>query len=197
MIDLKQTETSIYYFHDYIPTRRFDESSDEEKAVTRQIWDYKNGEEDALDKFTSELMEAITLISERTPGNKIGLIAVPPSKVNKSSSVRTSIETIENWYQQGIAQNRYHCTKKIYDFGNLLTRDKDISTAHEGRRATYDEQKESLVCSKNKLFKYKTTFIIIDDVTTLGTSMDVCRDVLIEHGLNDRYIYRLAIARTI
>ena len=49
----------------------------------------------------------------------------------------------------------------------------------------------------SKLSRLWTTFIILDDVTTLGTSMDACRDILIQHGAKEQYIYRMAIARTL
>ncbi len=194
---IKQTETGIYYLHDYIPKRNFPIHSPEEVAMSKMIWDYKDNRGEALGIFTNELMQAIAEISRNMVSNKIGLVAVPPSKVNKASTVRTSIWNMENWYKQGITRSNFKCYKEIYDYGDLIMRASDISTAHEGQRATYEEQMESLTCQKSGLSRLWTTFIILDDVTTLGTSMDACRDILIQHGAKAQYIYRMAIARTL
>ncbi|MDE6253983.1 MAG: hypothetical protein K2M78_15345 [Lachnospiraceae bacterium] len=196
-MQLNITDSGIYYLHNYIPVRQFRHYSEEEVALTKKIWDYKNSDADALNVFTNELMWAVAMIANRTRSNKFGLVAVPPSKVDKLSAIRTSIQAMINWYNQGIIRNNFGCSKAFYDYSNLLTRVSDISTAHEGVRATYDEQIESIKCFRNNLSKYWTTFIILDDVTTLGTSMDVCRDILLEHGAKEQYIIRMAIARTV
>lgn len=196
-MQLNMTETGIYYLHNYIPVRQFPYYSEEAVAITKKIWDYKNGDADALNVFTNELMWAVATIANRIRSNKFGLVAVPPSKVNKMSAVRNSIWNMVNWYNQGIVRDSLGCSKEFYDYSNLLTRVSDISTAHEGVRATYDEQIDSIECCGDKLSKYWTTFIILDDVTTLGTSMDVCRDILLEHGAKEQYIIRMAIARTV
>ena len=197
MIQLKQTATGIYYLHDYIPTRLFRFHSEEEISISRKMWDYKDQYQSAMEDFTNELMQAISIISKNMSGKKIGLVAVPPSKVDKPSPIRESIGIIMNWYNAGITNSVFGCDKEIYDYRLLLSRSTDISTAHEGTRATYAEQHQSISCSRDRLSKYWTTFIILDDVTTLGTSMDVCRDILVEHGAKEQYIYRMAIARTI
>ena len=197
MLQLNMTETGIYYLHNYIPVRQFPYYSEEAVAITKKIWDYKNGDADALNVFTNELMWAVAILANRIRSNKFGLVAVPPSKVDKMSAVRNSIWNMVNWYINGIVQKSFGCSKVFIDYSNLLTRVSDISTAHEGVRATYDEQIESIECRRNNLSKYWTTFIILDDVTTLGTSMDVCRDILLEHGAKEQYIIRMAIARTV
>lgn len=194
---LKQTDTGVYYIHEYIPLRKRSYYPTLKAQISEDIYQYKMGDDNAMDFFTNELMWAISAISRNISGDKIGLIAVPPSKVGKESSIKKSIQVIMNWYSGKLTKLAFECDKVIYDYGNLLTRVSDISTAHEGRRASYDEQKESISCSRDHLSKYWTTFIILDDVTTIGTSMDVCRDILIEHGAIERYIYRLAIGRTV
>ena len=196
-INLKHTWNGIYYFHDYYPTR-YRRISDEDIELRQKIWEYKDMEsiEDVMD-FTEEMMEAITHIADECKYRNIGLVAVPPSKTYKSSAVRMSIRLLYRWYEMNITKRLYKCNKKMYDFGDLLTRQSNISTSHRGRRATYEEQKESISCSKDNLQKYNMAFIILDDVTTTGTSMDVCRDILIEHGCPENAIYRMAIARTV
>ena len=197
LFNLSQTETGIYYLHKYVPWRKRQYCSVSEAETSEKIYLYKTGDADALNLFTNELMWAVAEISRKTSADKIGLVAVPPSKVNKDSTIRTSIWNMMNWYKQGIADSVFGFKKTLYDYGMLLTRSSDISTAHEGVRATYDEQKASITCSRSGLSKYWTTFIILDDVTTIGTSMDVCRDIMVEHGAMEKYIFRLAIGRTV
>lgn len=197
MLQLNMTDSGIYYLHDYIPVKQFRYYPEEAVAISRKIWDYKDGDEDALNVFTNELMWAVATVANRIRSNKFGLVAVPPSKVDKMSAVRNSIWNMVNWYSTGIVRKSFGCSKEFYDYSNLLMRVSDISTAHEGVRATYDEQIKSIECCRNNLSRYWTTFIILDDVTTLGTSMDVCRDILLEHGAKEQYIMRMAIARTV
>ena len=80
------------------------------------------------------------------------MVAVPPSKVNKESSIGTSIWNIENWYNQGITETYFNCDKQIYEYRTLLTRIVDVPTSHESRvRATYEEQISSIACSRDRL----------------------------------------------
>lgn len=79
----------------------------------------------------------------------------------------------------------------------MLTRVRDVNTSHEGIRATYDEHINSIVCEYGRLSHLWSTFIIIDDVVTKGTHMEACKDILLNNGVIDRYIIRLAIAKTI
>lgn len=196
-ISLKHTDEGVYYIHDYVPVRSFPYSSDDEVAFTRELWDYKKSEAEALDKYTKELMAAIAQLSFHVSDSKIGLVAVPPSKVGKESAIRTSIWTIKNWCDRGITQTVFGCDKQIYDYSFLLSRESDVATSHESQiRASYEDHIASISCSRDRLWRYRTTFIILDDVTTLGTSMDVCRDILIQNGANADHIIRLAIAKT-
>ena len=196
-MNIKQTDTGIYYFHDYVPVRAFSYSSEDDVNFSRELWDYKKQEDEALTKYTNELMSVITQLSYSIKNAKIGLVAVPPSKVGKESAIGTSIRNIKDWYDKGITKDYFGCDKQIYDYSTLLARISDVATSHESRvRATYEEQIASISCSRDRLWRYRTTFIILDDVTTLGTSMDACRDILIQNGADEDYIYRLAIAKT-
>ena len=195
-MELHRSYSDVYYLHDYYPTR-YKHISEENDRLRRDIWAYKKIEHSALERFTNELMGAIELIGRGIGHKSIGLVAVPPSKVGKASAVGVSIWNICNWCNEGITQSIFGCDKKFYDFGSLLQRISDVSTAHEGRRSTYNEHKESIACTKKDLWRLRKTFILMDDVLTLGTSMDVCRDILIENGAPKDKIIRLVIAKTI
>lgn len=196
-IHIKMTDSGIFYLHDYIPVKEFRYHTEQEIETSRKIWAYKDGEVVSVNYFTEELMYAIAALGNMTRSSNIGLVAIPPSKVNKRSSVVDSIHQIQTWHNQGLSKTKYGTQKNIYDYSDLLVRVLDIGTAHKGMRATYEQQKASIYCKRDRLSRYMTAFFILDDVTTKGTSMDVCRDILLEHGANDKYIYRLAIARTV
>ena len=196
-ISLKQTSEGIFYIHDYVPVRSFLYSSDAEVNFSRELWAYKKIEAGVLEKYTNELMWAIAQLSFHISDSKIGLVAVPPSKVGKDSAIRTSIWNIKNWFDQGITQSVFKCDKQVYDYSLLLTRESDVATSHESRvRATYEDHMGSISCTRDRLWRYRTTFIILDDVTTLGTSMEACKDILIQNGADANHIIRLAIAKT-
>lgn len=122
MLQLNMTDSGIYYLHDYIPVRQFRYYPEEAVAISRKIWDYKDGDADALNVFTYELMCAVVDLANGIRSDKFGLVAVPPSKVNKPSAIRASIQGIVNWYNQNIIRNNFGCSKAFYDYSNLLTR---------------------------------------------------------------------------
>lgn len=196
-MNIFQTETGIYiyYLHDYIPKGFIkQEHSAEGKEISEKILDYKAKKEPAFTDFTKEFMQAIAEISKKTKSSKIGLVAVPSSDPKKKSTVISSIELIEAWNNNGIAKEEYDFDKKIINHGDLITRTKKIRAAHlcknESDRPTYEEQTASLSvnCSEAKLSKLWTTFIILDDIATCGTSMKTCTDLLLQHGAVEKYI---------
>lgn len=193
---LRRTESGIYFIHNYTPTKKMRYASEYDCSITKQIWQYKDGDDVAIAKFTEDLMWAISHATSGIRTSNLALVAVPPSKVDKYSAVAESIEIIKNWYDQGKTQE-YNCFKTIMDFSTLLTRVDNVSTSHEGRRATYEEHLNSISCRRSRLSRYWSTFVLIDDVTTTGTSLYVCRDILLENGANEKYIVRIALAQTI
>ena len=82
MINLRKTETGIYYLYDYYPTR-YRRITEEQENLRRAVWAYKKQEDGPMNRFTHELMEAIAIICQQVRSDKIGLVAVPPSKVKK------------------------------------------------------------------------------------------------------------------
>ncbi len=194
---MEKTESGIYYLHEYYPRRLFGDCLEAEREISQQVWDYKNLNKIAVSRFTDELMEAIAELAEKTSSDKIGLVAVPPSEPDKYSAIKLSISRLAKMYQDGIVQEKYNCRKQILDYSDLLVRTKNVATSHQGRRATYQQHRDSIECSRDGLSKLWTTFIIIDDITTRGTVMKACRDILIDHGAYGKYIYQLAIGRTI
>ena len=90
MFFLRQTESGIHYIYDYYPSK-YRRITGDQDLLRRQIWAYKDMDSDAVTRFTRDLISAVTLISRDIRLSKIGLVAVPPSKVyiNHAISERT------------------------------------------------------------------------------------------------------------
>lgn len=199
MIDLKKTPGGIYYLHDYVGTHYYAYHTDEEVAISRKILDYKNKQPQALEYFSRQLLEAVVEIVKDINTNKIGLIAVPPSKVerNGQSAPHASIELITSWWEKSAAAGHPICDKAIVNYGILLQRATDVSTSHLGPKPSYQEHVDSISCGMDELSKLWTTFIIIDDITTTGRSMKACEDVLVANGAYSKYIRKLVVGHTV
>lgn len=187
--------------HNYVPERKRDYYDADSVEMSEKIIDYKNGEDEAIEFFTSELMEAISYLSNNVMESyveNLALVPVPPSKVDKYSPIKQSIHQIKRWFEDGITESKFGCEKNIFNYSNLLTRISDVNTAHkEWPRPTYQEHLNSIKCSKNNLSRDYMTFILLDDITTTGITMNACKRILLDHGANKRFIYKLAIGGTV
>ena len=200
MVNLYSSKYKVYYIHDYIPERKRIEYDYTSVNMSEKLIDYKNGEDEAMEFFTNEIMEAIAYLSNNVMENyveNLALVPIPPSKVNKYSPIKQSIYQIRRWFDEGIIESKYNCKKNIFNYSNLLKRTSDVNTAHkEYPRPTFQEHLDSIQCSKNNLSRDYMTFILLDDITTTGITMNACKSILLNHGANKRFIYRLAIGGT-
>ena len=74
----------------------------------------------------------------------------------------------------------------------------DVNSAHnEGPRPEYIDHINSISFNDDCIFGEDTAFILIDDITTTGTIMDACEDILIENNIDNNTIYKLAISKTV
>ena len=174
--------------------------------------------DDDFDYFNNELMKAISVLSNQViPNNisKLALVSVPSSTVERDAgaTMRKSIKCIENWYDEGKTETEFGCKKEIINCGNLLTRIYDVNTSHLSKtqpmfydvttsykyksRPSYIEHKNSIECSKSEILERDdVAFIILDDISTRGTVMDACEDILIDNGANKENIYKFALFKT-
>lgn len=205
----------VCYLHDYVPDNRgisrlLDYDSKTIK-LSDDIQKYKDYEKDNFEDFiqefnffTKEFMKVICefsnqIVSEEV--DKLALIAIPSSTLerDKVATVRESINCIEKCYKGGLLQSVYNCEKEIINCNDLLTRCSNVDTSHlDDRRPCYSEHMNSIKCEVNKLLKREdVAFIILDDISTRGTIMDACEDILINNGVNKDHIYKFALFKTI
>lgn len=201
MININKSKWGVYYLHDYIPEKKREDYDANSVEMSERIIDFKNFDEEALEFFSREIMEAISYLSNNVMYSnvkKLALVNVPPSKVDKDSPVKEVIFQIKRWYEEGITKSEFGCDKGIYNYSNLLTRGTDVNTAHkEYPRPTFDEHLKSIKCSKNNLSRDYMTFILLDDISTTGITMNACKQILLKHGANKYFIYKLAIGGTV
>lgn len=196
----------VYYLFDYYPEI---EKEDDEKRWSdkNKLLHYKDGPDKYLDEFnsfTKEFMKAISKLSnEIFDGkiNKLALVCVPSStpERNESATVRESIKQIEKWYAEGKAQSEFNCQKEIINCGDLLKRVEEVPTSHNSEiRANYLQHIKSIECEKRDVLEMEdVAFIIMDDVSTRGTVLNACEDILIENGVKKDNIYKLVLFKTV
>ena len=197
----------VYYLFVYDKNTKYRPGS-----LSKKLLNYKNYSDDSVDYkddfdyFNNELMKAISVLSNQViPNNisKLALVSVPSSTVERDAgaTMRKSIKCIENWYDEGKTETDFGCKKEIINCGNLLTRISDVITSHlvddSKPRPSYIEHKNSIECSKSEILERDdVAFIILDDISTRGTVMDACEDILIDNGVNKENIYKFALFKT-
>ena len=203
MEDLEITDKGIYYFHKYVPTKKREwERYKEHVKISELIIKYKNGIASSNKLFTKELEEAIIFLSNRVfVGNviEIALVAVPPSEVDKYSPIRESINNIVDRYEKGeITEFKY--LKKLHNCSNLLIRNMDVESSKDNKsaRVKFNHYRsidfdEDLIAD----FDENVAFILLDDITTTGFTIEVCEEILIDNEIDEDNIYKLVIAETV
>ena len=209
----------VYYLFDYDKNTKYRTGS-----LSKKLLNYKDYSDDSIDYkdefdyFNNELMKVLSVLSNQViPNNisKLALVSVPSSTVERDAlaTMRKSINCIENWYDEGKTETDFCCKKEIINCGNLLTRISDVSTSHLSKtqpmfydvttsykyksRPSYIEHKNSIECSKSEILERDdVAFIILDDISTRGTVMDACEDILIDNGANKENIYKFALFKT-
>ena len=202
--DLNKTRNGVYYLNEYIPKDKLDEyGGDERIDFSNQILDFKDDEGYSVLLLTKDMMKLISYLSNNVIDDnihKLALIAVPPSKVKKikKSSMRKSIDFINKTFKDGKLKTEYGCNKEIINFKDLIKRVKDVPTAHLGEgRASPEQHVDSMKCCGKDFLNENTAYIVLDDITTSGNTMKACNEILLEHGVNEKNIFNIALGATV
>lgn len=182
------THDKIYYYTDYVKSAFWRFRDESEIEDSRLILDAKDGDEEALDLVAEKMQVGIDeLIAKYVNTKHLIFAPLPSSKVNKKNPMfQIATKLKENTSFQG----------SIHVL-NILSRIYDIRAAHDNRiRPSYEEQMDSIMCIYPALCDDQYTCILLDDITTKGTIMNVCRDILIENGMPYKNIICVAFAKT-
>ena len=170
-------EDEIYYLHDYVPDSTpkdfLYKFSQEKQDTSHQIWNnYKKNDDEAINRFTKELMCAISWISN----NKL-----------EEDIKRICLVSV--------------CSKEIINGGFLLYRFNDVETGHKVpayHRPKYNDHINSIkVVDENQLLNLDNiVFIIIDDISTTKGIIRACFDIL-KKDISEDKIIKLVIGKTV
>lgn len=195
--------TDVFFIYDYIKSEvrkdykknniRLSSKMDEIVKIDGKIIGYKY-DGFHIEFFSEKLLESIKIISAVYFRDKNGvvLVAVPPSEKGKDPQTKKSIEMIKEWGEEG----KYDIDFKVYDKSKFLIRTQDVESSKTGNRSI-EKHEKSIECDENDNLPTNIGVIILDDVTTSGNTMYVCKNKLIEYGLDKEDVIPLAIARTL
>ena len=184
---LRWKHNKTYYIADYVKYRYWRYRDDNELEDTKLILDAKKGKDEAINRVADKLKDVVSELIDKYVNTEYLIIApVPSSDSSRNSPMFDVAERI-----------REHC----YFDGEILvarmfSRMYDVPAAHAGERLSYSDQKSSILCLYPHFCTDEFTCIILDDITTTGTMMNVCSDILIENGMPYENIIRLAFAKT-
>ncbi len=190
-------KNGVFYTTPYIVLNN--RTGDKLTEISQGIYDYKEHGMH-ISYFTKQLMKAITFISTEKINadiDNIALVCIPRSDKDLESTIQKSIDIIEKWYDTAKTDFDFGCSKKIINCKGLLTRFETIEQSSKGAHLFKEDHMNSIKCSMDlKIDLDNTVFILLDDITTHGTIMHSCRDILIKENIKFTNIYMLAIGGT-
>ncbi len=201
--EIKTTHFGVYYINEYIPQDKHDMYDKNDVDFSKRLLGYKKDMDDySVVLFTRDLIEFITYVANKVFDEnitKLALIAIPSSKTYKiNNSIKKSIDIIEKWYNEGQLESEFNCGYEIINCKDLFKRVKDVPTAHLGEgRATCEQHIDSIECMDNLTFDENTAYIILDDITTTGSSMMAGNEILLEKDVGSENIFNIAIGATV
>ena len=92
------------------------------------------------------------------------------------------------------------CKQEIIYFNNALVRIEDVNASHlnTDNKPEYEDHLRTIRFMDDEKYNFKDSiFILMDDITTRGTIMNACGDILIKNKIEKDKIYKLAIAETV
>lgn len=169
----------IYYLYDYVPknTGRYDSKS-------QLILDYKDEKRPAINQFNYEIMKALFEVSGRNSVLiKHRTICVVPS--HEAFKWSNSLQDTADFLSEKIGmRNGYYYLRRYRTIEKL---------SHGGNRSV-EQHKHSIDIKYKKAIPGKH-FILLDDVTTTGNSLEACRQILNDNGAKS--VRCIAIGRTL
>lgn len=189
--------TKTYFIHSYIPKKYVNEHA--ESKDSQRILALKDNYSYAIDYYAGRIETFISNYS--TVNEKIALVAIPSSKVNKKSCIIKCLNVIFGGEQTKGNIDYKGNYRKLYYYAELLRRNKDLKkAAHQVNgfeRPDEDDHINTIWCSEVEVKSLlEATIFLIDDVTTTGSILNACTKILINKGINPDNIVRLAMGKT-
>ena len=199
------TEHNVYYQKEYVRKDDWGRASSNQVRISKRILDYKDDNFDfVIDEFTGDMIKFIEFFSNfglDSNFDKLYLIPIPSStrERDKNSSMKKSINIIENKFQEGLLNFNENHEIEIVNGNGYLIRYIDIPPAHlSDKRPTYNDHIRTIKFNgKNISNSINSAFLLMDDITTSGTIMKACENILVKNGIYRDNIYKFAIGRTV
>ena len=171
-------ECSIYYLHEYYPTRFL-----EHDGKSGDILCLKLGYRYPVKMYTDMIAKSLFYDtgSNGKDYSSLAICIIPSHEANK--------------YCKGLLEISGNLSKKygLKDFSTCLVRHSDHKKLTSNGIRSIKSHLDTL--SFNSEFDiHDKHILLIDDVTTTGNSMLACREILIKNGARD--VYCLALAKT-
>ena len=204
-----EEEKDIYYTYQYIKTAFWEsrEPDDENVLLSKALLNFKERrcKKEIKDYF---MLEIARFISSCTPPRdytrkrrSMTLISCPPSKRWSYSCIANAIQTIVKiTTTSGLQTEQYLGLDPYvlyYDGSGILKRTTDtIPMKYLRNKPTISEVKDTITCFDTVPSVLSNEIILIDDITTTGTTLHACKEILIENGADPSRIHCYALART-
>lgn len=205
-------DNGVYYWHYYVPCSA-NAYSPKARAFRNLMLDYKGRDTNDWklgagykirnhELFACEIFNALRDLAIEKGYKKLALIAVPKSTVKKPNGLELSIKVIADIYHQSFKnkamKDQFLQDVQFYDYSKMLIRTTDIPSMHKAGHYSvpYQTMYDSISCTK-ELEPSNKMFVIIDDILTTGQTLQVCEDILKDHGADPEHIIKVAIAKTI
>lgn len=184
MTNKKYSSNITYKICDYPPYKRFGEDNPNRNEFTYRIMDLKNPSarkhEEAVAYFGEGFRNGVKRLANSINVTVLQIAIVPSSSANKRSqgleAIVDSVKEVEIIYEP-----------------DFLVRIESIPSAHSG--GVRDKAKHIQTITVNKKPDPNIPTIILDDVTTTGSTMDACYEILSNAGV--KTLYKIAIGKTV
>ena len=190
----KRTSDDVFYLTEYIPKRLWRYKREEELEESKLVRRLKEKDAEAVEIVKERMLEAAEDLVELEERGLI-VATVPSSKTYKESPMLEVAAYIRDYFNGPEGEE-----DPEFAFLDMFSRITDVKTSHLAGplgRPKYDEHMASIICNYPEYCNEYTQCLILDDVTTTGTVIKVCRDILIENGMPEENIIPLVFAKTV
>lgn len=171
------------------------------KAYNDDYWIYdsiiggKQKRREYYEYFTRGLFYLVgkVIFTKLKNPNKVYLIPIPSSQKGKFNTISKSAKQIVKWAHEGHLYNEYCISTKLIDGTNFLERIINIDAEKMGMRCIKSHLQSIQV---NQKFSEDDYIILLDDITTTGTIIAACRELLTNNGALQSNIYSVVIGKT-
>lgn len=187
------SKRKLFYIHDYYSKSRF-EDIHKSDPYTRNLLKLKNKDSEQILEYSKKIAEFISATLE--DGCDYTIMCVPSADKDNISCMEYCIEIIKN-NPDMISNKAIH----LLEYNYSLFRRFSINKVHKSKkseRPDFINQILSIGCKFEEVKIIKnSTVVLIDDISTTGSSLFACASILALRGVNPKNIIKLAMGYTV